>query len=143
MADIGRPSKYDPAFCDDVVAFLAQGYSIAAFAGKIGVDPATVKRWADDGGEFSKPEFCDAVKIGRAKAVLWWEERNRELAMGESKANPVSVIFGLKNRAKDEWSDKVTHANDPENPLPDSTGTALGKLADTIDRLASRQSPGE
>lgn len=141
MADVGRPTKYDPAYCDEVIDFLAQGYSLTAYAGQIGVDPRTLARWSDENGEQRHDDFCHAVKVGRAKAVLWWEDRNRELAKGESKANPVSVIFGLKNRAKEEWSDKVLHGSDPENPLPDGGG-AIDKLATALDRLAARQSNG-
>lgn len=117
MADVGRPTKYRPEYADDVIAFLAKGHSLTAFAGQIGVDPRTVTRWADDDGDQRQEDFCHAVKIGRAKATLWWEDRARELASGESKANAVMVIFGLKNRAKDDWSDKVTVAGDADAPI--------------------------
>jgi len=116
----GRPSVYDPAFCDMVVEHMAEGRSLTSFAGKISVEPRTVERWASETDDNSKPEFCRAVKIGRAKAVEWWESRAREAAAGESKGNPAVIIFGLKNRAKEEWSDKITLANDPERPLTDA-----------------------
>ena len=105
----GRPSDYDPAFCDEAVEFLAQGYSIAAFAGHIGVARSTVYKWVD-----THPEFSDAVKVGQAKAVLWWEDRNRALARGED-GNATSIVFGLKNRAADEWRDvKAIEASGPD-----------------------------
>ena len=99
---MARPTKYDPEFCDQVREFLKDGYSVAAFAGEIGVSYSTVKLW-----EQEHPEFSAAVKDGRAAAVLWWEKRNRELALGTSNANATSVIFGLKNRAPEEWRDKT------------------------------------
>jgi transposase len=98
---LGRPSTYDEGYCDKAVAFLAEGYSVAAFAGEIGVAKSTVYEWID-----RHPDFSDAVKRGQAKAVLWWEKRNIEFAK-TGEGNATSIIFGLKNRASDEWRDKV------------------------------------
>ena len=101
MAERGAPSTYDPAYCDKAVTFLADGYSIAAFAGEIGVARSTVYEWIK-----THPAFSDAVKRGQAKAVLWWEKVNRNFAM-TGDGNATAIIFGLKNRASDEWRDKV------------------------------------
>lgn len=99
----GRPSKYDEAFCDEVREFLKDGYSVAAFAGHIGVSYSTVSLW-----EQEHPEFSEAVKDGRAAATLWWENRARDVALGaEISGNPTIIIFGLKNRAASEWKDKT------------------------------------
>lgn len=99
---MGRPSKYEPEFCDQIREFLKDGYSVAAFAGHIGVAYSTVSLW-----EKEHPEFSEAVKQARAAATLWWEERNRESALGSSGGNATSIIFGLKNRAPEEWRDKT------------------------------------
>lgn len=97
----GRPTDYDPAYCDQVIEFLRDGYSVAAFAGQIGKAASTVELWRK-----VHPEFSEAVKIGQAGAVLWWENRARAVARGED-GNPTAVIFGLKNRAPDQWRDKT------------------------------------
>lgn len=97
----GRPTDYDPAYCDQVIEFLRDGYSVAAFAGHIGKAASTVELWRK-----VHPEFSEAVKIGQAGAVLWWENRARAVARGED-GNPTAVIFGLKNRAPDQWRDKT------------------------------------
>ena len=103
MADepkpVGRPSKYDPAYCGEVEAFLADGYSLEAFAGEIGVCRDTIYEWKN-----VHPEFSDAVKRATAKAVLWWEKANRKMAT-TGEGNATAIIFGLKNRAKEEWRD--------------------------------------
>ena len=105
---MGRPTGYDPAFCEQAIEFLKEGFSVAAFAGEIGVARATVYNWMDE-----HQEFLDAVKTGQAGAVLWWEKANRGLAMG-SDGNATSIIFGLKNRAADEWRDvKATELSGP------------------------------
>ncbi len=102
MGMLGRPTDYDPAFCEQAVEFLKDGYSLAALAGELGVARSTVYLWAD-----THPAFSDAVKRGQAGAVLWWEKQNRNLAMGTGEGNATSIIFGLKNRAPDEWRDKT------------------------------------
>lgn len=96
-----RPTKYDPKFCDAAVTFLKDGYSVAAFAGSIGVSKSTIYQWIE-----IHPEFSDAIKQGQAAAILWWEDRARAIANGHD-GNATITIFGLKNRAPDEWRDKT------------------------------------
>ena len=98
---MARPTKYDPAMCDRSEEFLAEGFSVAALAGELGVVKSTVYEWMDNHEEFS-----DAVKRGQAKATLWWERRNIEFSK-TGEGNATSIIFGLKNRASDEWRDKT------------------------------------
>ena len=97
----GRPTDYEPAFCDEAETFLAEGYSVAALAGHLHVAKSTVYEWIE-----RYPDFSDAVKRGQAGAVLWWEKANRNLAM-TGEGNATACVFGLKNRASDEWRDKV------------------------------------
>lgn len=98
---IGRPSIYDPAFCQEAEQFIAEGYSVAAFAGHIGVAVRTVYNWME-----SHPEFMHSVKVGQAGAVAWWEKRLRDMAEN-GQGNATAIIFGLKNRAPEEWRDKT------------------------------------
>jgi hypothetical protein len=105
---MARPTLYDEAYCDAVVEFLKDGYSLTAFAGSIGVCRATVFNWMED-----HPEFLDSVKRGQAAATLWWEKANRTLAI-ENKGNATACIFGLKNRATEDWRDvKATEISGP------------------------------
>lgn len=94
----GRPSTYNPAFCDQIVEFMGQGYSLTAFAGKIGVHRETLLNWAAE-----HPEFFDAVKRGKAARVMKLEET---LLKGETGPKVTSHIFALKNADPDEWKDK-------------------------------------
>jgi hypothetical protein len=98
----GRPSKYQPAYCNEAVEFLAQGYSVMAFAGEIGVSRDTIYEWCE-----VHPEFSDSIKIGKAKGARWWEDRIRS---GELAGPQITAaIFALKNRAGDEWREKQEH----------------------------------
>lgn len=130
MADVGRPSTYDPAYCEQAIEYLAQGYSVAAFAGKIRVAKSTVYKWMDEHEDFS-----DAVKIGQAAAVDWWETANRNLAL-TGEGNATAIVFGLKNRASDEWRDvKATELSGPGGkPIEHRDMSALSD--DELHRLA-------
>ena len=99
----GRPTKYDPEYCEQAIAFMSQGYSITAFAGSIQVSRQTVYQWAED-----HPEFSDALNVARSASALWWENRLRDVAE-KNEGNATAAIFGLKNRAADEWRDKQQH----------------------------------
>src|SRR4051794_28248464 len=90
---VGRPTKYDPRYCDDIVAFCGQGYSITAFAGSIHVARSTIQEWAA-----AHDEFSVAVKRAKAASALWWEQRSRTVAeRGGGNGAATMIIFNLKN----------------------------------------------
>lgn len=97
----GRPSKYDPAYCEAIEAHFAEGLSYESFAGVAGVSKQTLYDW-----EKAHPEFLDAKKDHEAKSQLVWERRLSTLAR-TGEGNATAIIFGLKNRAPDSWRDKV------------------------------------
>lgn len=103
---MARPSSYDPAYCDAAVEFMAGGYSITAFAGHVGVTRSTVFAWMN-----AHPEFQDSVKRGTAAATKFWEAANIELAL-TGKGNATACIFGLKNRASEDWKDIQEHRHE-------------------------------
>ena len=91
---------YREAYCDEVIDFLKDGHSLAAFGGHIGVSRETLYNWMR-----TQPAFAEAVKQAQAKAILWWERRILELAQA-GQGNAAVITFGLKNRAPEEWRDK-------------------------------------
>ncbi len=95
--------RYREDYCEAVVEFLKDGYSLGAFAGSIGVTRATLYNWGK-----SYPEFAEAMQCARAKSALWWERRIIEAAQTGG-GHVGAIIFGLKNRASEEWRDQ-THA---------------------------------
>lgn len=109
MADVGRPSKYDPAFCDLLEGHFAEGFSYESFAGVVGVSKQTLYDW-----EKAHPEFLDAKKAHEAKSQFVWEKRLNILA-SSGEGNATAIIFGLKNRASDSWRDvKATEISGPD-----------------------------
>lgn len=111
----GRPSKYDPSFCETVIACGEQGDTLAGMAEACDVDRSTLNDWIESHEEFSR-----AVKRGLQKAQAWWERKGREATFGGHDGfNATSFIFNMKNRFKEDWRDKVDHSH--ENP----DGTAI------------------
>jgi transposase len=98
MAEAGRPSKYKPAYCDEVIAAGDEGLSLLAFAGIIGVGRTSITRWKDE-----HPEFAAACEVHQAKRSLALE---KDLLKAESGPSVTSRIFALKNAAPEEWKDK-------------------------------------
>ena len=116
---VGRPSKYDPAFCDIAREFMLDGYSVTALAGHIGVARSTVFKWAEE-----NPEFSDALKSGQASAALWWEKTLRQVAQtGEGNAS--AAIFGVKNRSSEDWRDKQEHDHTSSDKSMSPRGSSL------------------
>lgn len=97
----GRPTKYKADYCEQVIDSGGKGHSITAFAGSIGVARSTVFAWAKE-----YPEFADAMEIAKAKATEFWEKILITIAEGGD-GHATAAIFGLKNRASDDWSDRT------------------------------------
>jgi len=105
----GRPSKYNPAYCNEVIAAGAEGLSLTAFAGMIGVARSTINEWMGE-----HPEFSEAVKVHAAKRTLCLEQG---LLSSDVGPRVTARIFALKNAAPDEWKDKVDHGHDVSDNL--------------------------
>lgn len=115
---MSRPLVYRPEFCEEVIDFLGQGFSLTAFAGSKRVTRQAVYLWTKE-----YPEFGEAVEIGKAAAVHWWEIQNQNLAR-TGQGNATACVFGLKNRAREDWQDvnRTEHAFD--------VGSALDAIPD-------------
>jgi hypothetical protein len=96
----GRPTEYDPAYCDQIVEHMSEGASITSFAAEIGVCRATINNWMAE-----HSEFLEACARAKAKCAAWWEKTNRKLAETGT-GNQGACKLGLTNMAADDWRDK-------------------------------------
>jgi len=98
----GRPKKYDPKYCREIVQWMARGFSIISFAGKIGVDERSIYYWVA-----KYPDFFQSIKIGKAKSILFWERVGMLGMMGKIQGFSASTwVFQMKNRWG--WSEKLS-----------------------------------
>ena len=111
---MGRPTKYDPAFCDIAIEYLAEGYSVKALAGHLSVTLSTVYKWVE-----THPDFSEAVKTGQAKSAAWWEETLRQVGK-TGQGSAAAAIFGVKNRSQEAWKDKhdIDHTSSDGSMTP-------------------------
>lgn len=96
----GRPTKYDPKYCEMIIEHMSDGASMTSFAAEIGVARSTINEWGE-----KNPEFSEAINIAKAKCASWWERVARSAAVG-GESTPAIVIFGLKNMSPEDWRDK-------------------------------------
>lgn len=96
----GRPTTYDPKYCQAVIEHMSEGASLTSFAASIMCSRSTINEWMA-----ANPEFSESVKIGKALCAQWWENVSRTNAR-EGGGNATLCIFGLKNMAPDEWREK-------------------------------------
>lgn len=69
----GRPSDYDPAYCEQVIELGKQGYSVVEMAAEIGVHRNTLEtNWPS-----AHPEFMEAFTYAKLCSQAWWERQGR------------------------------------------------------------------
>lgn len=137
---VGRPSKYDPSYCEQIVEHMRDGASVLSFAASIGVARSTIQEW-----EKQHPAFLVAVTRAKAACAAWWEEQARKVAAnGGGNGQSTMIVFGLKNMGRDEWSDttRITGGDPAAGDKPvqvNVTGLSESALAE----IASLSVEGE
>lgn len=107
----GRPTKYDPAYCDAVIEDAKLGFSLSAFAGGILVARDTITGWRQQHPEFD--EACKVAKLVRARTL---ETDMIKLDIPAPAMNARKLA--LANCAEEDWRDQSTlkHVGgDPES----------------------------
>lgn len=110
---VGRPDKYKPEYCQQLVDHMATGMSFESFAANIGVHWDTLYEWCK-----VHPEFSEAKKEGKCLELKVWENLALCAASGMApksktfmgKVNPQNaavLIFSLKNKFPKLYRDKT------------------------------------
>lgn len=106
LAKIGRPTKYNPAYCDDIVERMSQGFSLSAYCDYAQINRSTINEWVE-----KHPAFSQAVERGKNARLHFWEQLGLEVAKtGGEGSQATMIIFGLKNMGSDEWKEKIEHS---------------------------------
>ena len=67
---VGRPTLYDPAYCDKVVELGRIGKSVEQIAAMLNVSLRTMYSWRD-----AHEEFLHALDDAKTYEQAWWEEQ--------------------------------------------------------------------
>lgn len=95
----GRPTLYDPVYCDRVVEWGREGHSKVAIAVKLGVVRNTLDIWAE-----AHPEFLSALTRAREESQAWWEEQGR-LGLATQGFNASLWGKNVSCRFRDDWTE--------------------------------------
>ena len=66
---VGRPSLYDPKYCEEVIALGKIGKSVEAIGAILGVGTKTLYNWRDQ-----HEEFLHALDMAKEFELQWWED---------------------------------------------------------------------
>jgi DNA-binding XRE family transcriptional regulator len=130
---VGRPTKYDPAFCQRVIDFMAQGFSKEAVAGELHIHKETLYEW-----EKAHKDFSDSLKQGVELSRKFWEKIALDHLTHTAKGkqlNSTVWIFNMKNRFA--WSDKK------EIDIGEKTAKTFGFKLDVAPDLLDEAASGD
>lgn len=106
---VGRPSTYDPAYCEQVIGWGREGKSRTWIAATIGVTRQTLGNW-----EQAHPEFLHAMALAKGLEQLWWEDAGQSGMLMQGFGSSV-WSRSMAARFPDEWREnsrqEVTGAN--------------------------------
>jgi len=112
---IGRPSKYDPKYCEALIDHMKKGLSYETFSAVIDVDDDTLYEWEKHHSEFSEAK-AKAFKL----CQLWWETTSGQGARGQIKNfSAPMTIFNLKCRFPKNFREplRVEHTGVDGKPI--------------------------
>lgn len=113
-AKTGRPREYTEEQGEEILAYMAEGYSLTEAADAIGVARSTVYRWAE-----KEPSF--ATTLGRAREAL------AEFAFSEAYAVPKRLL--------------ALYEQDPDLKLDPARVSAAKLATDSLKWYAERLAP--
>lgn len=120
----GRPSDYDPAFCEQVIEFGKEGLLPVSMAVRLGVTKSTIHLWAK-----VHPEFSDAFNLAREHCEAYHMEKGCETAHGLRNGNApmtkfiLSAAFGYRETSEVENTVKVKSDTDLSKLSTDELAT--------------------
>jgi transposase len=79
---VGRPSLYDPKYCEEVIALGKIGKSVEQIASRLGFSLRTMYEWRE-----VHEEFSHALSEAKEHEQAWWEDQ-ADSYMVETKDGP-------------------------------------------------------
>jgi len=103
----GRPTDYDPSYCDVVVSLGRDGKSLAQMCAHFDIARQTIDNWAA-----AHPDFLEALSRAKVHAQAWWEETGVK-GMTADKFNSAVWTKSMQARFRDDYTERqeVTGAN--------------------------------
>lgn len=146
----GRPTTYDPAYCDMVPGLGQKGFTVAMIARELGTPLSTLREWRE-----RHPDFRSALSHARDLALAWMEQQGLEGLWIDAEGRKLNERQWSRMMAAmwpDEWSerlelratvarielgrlddDQIRRISAGEHPLAVLASSIRGTLAGTVD----------
>lgn len=132
-------SKYDPAYCKELIIHMASGCSYATFGAVAGVKFKTMKAW-----EKAHAEWADAVELGQLTLMYTWEKIIIGQAKGDIKGLPATTIFALKNYFPEKFKENTALQGNGNTIVVFDSGVPIKTIETTATTLNhSKSKPKE
>ena len=120
---VGRPTEYDPSFCDKVLELGRLGKSFEQMSAQLNVSYRTLCRWRD-----SHEEFCHALEDAQALSQSWWEEQAQSYMLEHKDGERLNASLWSRSMAArfpGKYSDRVKQEISGPNGTALKTGFVL------------------
>jgi len=94
---MGRPTDYDPSFCEAVIEYGRVGKSLTWIATELGVVKQTLHNWMA-----AHPEFLDAMTHAKELSQRWWEDQG-QIGLTQQGFNASIWSRSMAARFPDDW----------------------------------------
>jgi hypothetical protein len=91
---VGRPTLYDPAYCDEVRKLGALGKSVEQISTYLGVSLRTMYTWRDN-----YPEFLHALDDAKTYEQAWWEEQASSYMVENKESDRLNATLWSRSMA--------------------------------------------
>lgn len=109
----GRPSSYDPKYCERVIEMGREGYSVVEMAADIGVHRETL----EENWPAAHEEFSEAFAHARQLSQAWWERQGR-LGLTADKFNAQLYSRSMAARFPKDWRESKNLAVGGDKDAP-------------------------
>lgn len=136
----GRPSKYDPAYCERVIELGKEGKSLTQIAVALDVPKSTLISWSN-----AHLEFSTALTRAKECEQAWWEQKGMD-GLTADKFNSAVWSKSMSARFREDYTERREVAGVPDQPIQiEDKTTAPRSLAREIAfaLAAGRKAPEE
>jgi hypothetical protein len=120
---VGRPSTYDPSYCDKVRELGKLGKSFEQMSAQLNVSYRTLCNWRDE-----HEEFFHALEDAHALSQSWWEEMAQAYMLEHKDGERLNASLWSRSMAArfpKNYSDRVKQEISGPNGSPLKTGFVL------------------
>jgi transposase len=91
---VGRPSLYDPAYCEQVIELGKLGKSVEQIASHLGVSLRVFYDWKE-----KYPEFLQALDDAKQYEQYWWEEQAQAYLIENKDSDKINTSLWSRSMA--------------------------------------------